>query len=234
MSFSSIRSLLAGTILACSCGAARAADYKIRFDTAQAPQLAAWTTGELAPIVRDWYPKLVALLADEGFAAPHEVVIEYKADLGPVPAYTAGNRITLNARWFAGELQREAKGCVIHELVHVVQQYGANPFKNPKPAPAPGWVVEGIADYVRWFLYEPATKGAALASPERARHDASYRVSANFLEWVAARHDKDVVKKLNSAARRGTYDDALWKGWTGTDLATLAAGWKRDVAAGLR
>ena len=128
-------------------------------------------------------------------------------------AGTSGNRVFCGGPWYRRNLKGEALGSIVHELVHVVQQYGRARLRNPDAARTPVWVVEGIADYIRWFLYEPQTHGAEITRRNlaRARFDASYRVSANFINWVTKTHDKDIVKKLNAAAREGRYSDELWK-----------------------
>src|SRR4029450_5545687 len=58
-------------------------------------------------------------------------------------------------------------------------------------------------DYFRWFLYEPEAKGAEITERNlaRAKYDASYRITGNFLNWVTQRHDREIVRKLNAAAR---------------------------------
>ena len=145
-----------------------------------------------------------------------------------VPASASGSRVNLNAPWFERQLEGEAKGCVIHELVHVVQNYWRARLVNRNAKPTPSWLTEGIADYVRWFLYEPESRGAQL-SPERlaqAKHDASYRTTANFIDWVAREHDKDIARKLNAAAREGRYEPALWEELTGKSEGELADAWR--------
>ena len=67
-----------------------------------------------------------------------------------------------NKKWFRANLQGEAIGSVVHELVHVVQEYGRARRENPEATRSPGWLVEGLADYIRWFLYEPQSHGADL------------------------------------------------------------------------
>lgn len=97
-----------------------------------------------------------------------------------------------------------------------------------------GWLVEGIADYIRWFLYEPETRGAEITgrSIARARYDASYRVSGNFLDWVTKTYDKQIVAKLNAAAREGRYSKDLWKEHTGHTVQELGAEWKTALEKG--
>lgn len=65
--------------------------------------------------------------------------------------------------------------------------------------------MKGIADYVRWFLYEPESRGAENGTRDigGARYDASYRVSANFFNWVTMTYDDQVVAKLKAALREG-------------------------------
>jgi hypothetical protein len=147
-------------------------------------------------------------------------------------AATSGTRVHCAARWFRTQVNGEAKGAVVHELVHVVQQYGLARRFNRNATRTPGWLVEGIADYVRWFLYEPETRGAEISAAglSRARYDASYRVSANFIDWVSRTHDKDIVRKLNAAARQGRYAEELWKEYTGHAVQGLNDQWKQSLA----
>ncbi|RYD39381.1 MAG: hypothetical protein EOP83_36870, partial [Verrucomicrobiaceae bacterium] len=159
--------------------------YRFTFDTALAPDLTEWTEKELSPVVLEWYPKIVEMLPSPGYKAPERVAIEYRDDMGGTPAYAAGNRIACNIGWFRTQLKGEGKGAVVHELVHVVQQYGQS-RRNRNATRTPGWITEGIPDYIRWFLYEPQSKGAEITARNisSARYDASYRVTGNFLDWA--------------------------------------------------
>lgn len=210
--------------------------YRFTIDATEAPDLAEWAGKELRPVVQTWYPKLVALLSSDGYQAPSDVTLRFRDDMGGTPASAGGAGVNLNAAWFRNELQREALGAVVHELVHVVQNYGRARRTNPSAASAPGWVVEGIADYVRWFLYEPQSRGAEIAPRNSggARYDASYRVSAHFLNWVTRTYDKELLNKLNAAAREGRYDEALWTTWTGKRIGELGEEWKRQLARPLK
>ncbi|MGD1978852.1 MAG: basic secretory protein-like protein [Akkermansiaceae bacterium] len=209
--------------------ATRSGDFTFIVDATEAPQYAGWVEKELKPTVLEWYPKVVSLLPSKDYQAPSRVLMTFRNDVRPgIPAYANGSRVVLNAPWFKNQLKREAKGCVIHELVHVVQNYWSATKHNPNPSRTPTWVTEGIADYIRWFLFEPESKGAHYP-PERIKkmkHDASYRISANFLDWVSRNHNKDIVPLINDAARHGRYDDSLWKKHTGKSVEELAEGWK--------
>lgn len=183
--------------------------------------------------VQVWYPKIVELLPSEGYEAPARVTIRFREGMGGTPAAAGGNRIQCNAGWFRRNLKGEAVGAVVHEMVHVVQQYGRARRNNPEATRTPGWLVEGIPDYIRWFLYEPHTKGAEITARNvaRARYDGNYRITGNFLNWVTEKYDWEIVKKLNAAAREARYQEELWKNWTGRTVQELGAEWKAEVEA---
>jgi len=204
--------------------------YQITIETTETPDLTEWAHKELAPVVQKWYPKLVKMLPSEGYEAPTRVSIAFSASMQGVAA-TGGTRVRCAARWFRRELQGEAKGAVVHELVHVVQNYSIARRTNPNPTRTPGWLVEGIADYIRWFLYEPETHGAEITSRNisQARYNGNYRISANFLNWATETYDKDIVRKLNAAAREGNYNEDLWTKLTGHTVQELGDEWKASL-----
>ena len=201
--------------------------YQITIDTTETPDLTDWAQKDLAPVVRIWYPKLVKMLPSEGYEAPKRVSVTFSASMQGVAA-TGGTRVRCAASWFRQNLQGEAKGAIVHELAHVVQNYGLARRNNPSATRTPGWIVEGICDYIRWFLYEPQTHGADITARNiaRARYDANYRISGNFLNWVTQTYDKDIVRKLNAAAREGKYSEDLWKTATGHTVQELGDEWK--------
>jgi basic secretory peptidase family protein len=207
--------------------------YRITIDSCGTPDLTEWSKTDLAPVLREWYPKLVKLLPSDEFAAPQQITVRFSETLRGV-AETSGTRIKCAAKWFRANLKGEAIGSVVHELVHVVQQYGTARRANPNATPPPGWLVEGIADYIRWFLYEPQSHGADATwlrerKSVRLRYDAGYRLTANFLNWVVEKYDRDIVRHLNSAMRAGNYREELWKERTGRALQDLGAEWKQEL-----
>lgn len=209
----------------------QAADGKCHFtlDTAAAPDLAEWATNDLAPVVQEWYPRIVKLLPSPGFEAATNVTIRFREGMGRTPASAGGGRVNCNVEWFRRNLKGEAKGAVVHELVHIVQQYGRARRDNPDAARTPGWIVEGIPDYIRWFLYEPEAKGAEITQRNlsRARYDGNYRITANFLNWVVEKYDKNIIQKLNTAAREGKYAETLWKDYTTKTIQDLGDEWRK-------
>jgi hypothetical protein len=104
--------------------------------------------------------------------------------------------------------------------VHVVQSY--------RRGPRPGWLVEGIADYIRFFRYEPES-ARPHPNPTRAKYSDSYRTTGHFLNWAQTKYDKDLVIKLNTACREAKYAEGLWKEYTGKTLEELGAEWKESL-----
>jgi hypothetical protein len=208
--------------------------YQYTIDTTAAPELAKWSELELKPIILEWYPRIVSMLPSDGFQPIEKVQFRYLPDakMSGIPAYAQGGTISMNAEWMQREKNREAKGAIVHEMVHVVQSYQGRRQRNTRRTQTPGWIVEGIPDYIRWFVYEPQSGGAKLSKGARAnaKHDASYRVSANFIDWVLRTYDSDgtLLSKLNAAAREGRYSTAIWQELTGKTEDELARSWKDE------
>jgi hypothetical protein len=196
-------------------------EYEIAFDTTDAPELKPWVDEKLKPICAQWYPKIVEMLPSEDYEAPRRFAIVFEKDMRGV-AYTAGRRVVCAAPWFSANLDGEAAGAVVHELVHVVQQYGrARGGERP-----PGWMVEGLADYIRWFLYEPEDLRPRV-NPDRAHYTDSYRTTAAFLNYVVGKSGEECIAKFNAAMREGKYSEDLWKDYTG---GTVDEAWQEYVA----
>ena len=205
--------------------------YRFTVDTTETPDLTEWSHRELIPALQKWYPLIVKMLPSDGYTAPKTFSITFTDRYKGVAA-TMGNRIEGSPGWYRGQLKGEAIGSLVHELVHVVQQYGH--ARQPGATRAPGWLTEGIPDYIRWYLYEPQSKGCEI-SPQRAagvRYDASYRVSANFLHYVVGKYDRDLIKELNAAMREGRYDEELWKKRTTHSVEELADEWQKALETG--
>ena len=136
-------------------------------------------------------------------------------------ADTSGTDVEVSEDWIKRPIRKpdwnEAIGSVIHELVHVVQQY--------KTRGNPGWMVEGVADYFRWFHYEPVAHRPRLTARRaaRARYSDSYQTTAGFLDYIARNHDHEFVVKMNAAMRQGRYSPDLWMEYTGMSVQDSVA-----------
>ncbi|GAA3911920.1 secretory protein [Chitinophaga oryziterrae] len=127
-------------------------------------------------------------------------------------AATYGTRIRFNPEWF--KKNPNDIDVVTHEGMHVVQSY---------PGYDPGWLTEGIADYVR-FVYGVDNPGAHWTLPDfkaGQSYKQAYRVTARFLVWVEKNKRKDLVNKLDAAMRTKTYTPAIWKDLTGESVDEL-------------
>jgi hypothetical protein len=168
-------------------------------------------------VAEKWYPIIAGKLPSDGYSVPDRVTITFKKDMKGVAA-AGGNRIVCAPKWFQDH--PEDLGAIVHELVHVVQHYTTGR--------RPGWLVEGIADYIRFYQYEPV-KDRPRPNADRAKYNDSYRTSAAFLNWTQETYDKDLVVKLNVACRKGAYSEELWKQYTGKTLAELGQEWKESL-----
>ena len=208
--------------------------YHITVDATDAPDLADWGYTHIAPVATNWYPKLVDMLPSDGYSAPTNVTIAFREVRNGVPAFASGTRISCNIDWFRQNLKGEAVGSVVHEMVHVVQQYNWG-RRKPGTTATPNWITEGIPDYIRWFLYEPETHGAEISKRRlpNAKYDASYRVTGNFLNWVTHTYSSNIVQVVNAAARQGKYSEDIWKEKTGKTVQELGDEWKKALEAKL-
>lgn len=184
-------------------------------DDVDDPEMKSWAD-KAARECEKAYDLINEALRSDGYTPARVVHLSIKNGIN-VPAYASGNRITGSAKWFKDH--PDDVGAMIHESSHVVQHYRGR--RNP------GWLVEGVADYVRFVLYEPANIGRL--NVEKARHDQSYRVTARFLDYLSRKYDKDLVLKLNCAMREGKYTEDLFKEWTGKPLADLGTEWKDSL-----
>jgi hypothetical protein len=182
-------------------------DPEIRIDTTEVPELAEWA-GKAACELRKWYPVFAEKLSAPGFVPPRVVSVTIKKDMKGI-AFTAEGRIVCASAWFKAHL--DDTGALLHELVHVLQAW---------PKPEPWWVVEGIADYLRFHIAEPKRARDKL-DPERVRYQDGYQPAAAFLAWIEQVYDPLFVRKLNQACRVERYDEAIFEQRTGKRLDEL-------------
>jgi len=193
------------------------AQVQFTFDTSEVPELKPWVETKLRPACEQWYPIIARLLPSPGYRAPQHVTLVFHRQL-PFPAATTGTRIDCNGGWMAANLEGEAIGAVIHELVHVVQRYGRVPGGQPNSV----WLSEGLADQIRWFRFEPEALRPR-PDPATAKYTEGYRTTAAFLSYLMETHDKELIAKLNEAMRTGRYSAEIWKQRTGKTLDELWA-----------
>ncbi|MFZ6770652.1 basic secretory protein-like protein [Undibacterium sp. Di26W] len=200
-------------------------------------------------LVETWYPLINSLLFDEGHALPYaEIGIVLMPGFGPelanVVAYVSGNTIYISAERVA-IMPDNFQAMLVHEITHINQQY-------PPSKEQVGWLVEGIADYVRHKYFEKDISASLQingqdqltgyqpdapyfymlekqgVSLKQQGYLKAYTVASSFLYWLEISKDKDIVKKLNRALSKGEYTPDLFVAVCGATLDSL---WQEFVEA---
>ncbi len=183
---------------------------KVLIDVTDAPEVRPWAE-HAQQLAQEWWPHLTQLLSTEGLKPKKTLTLVFKRGID-APAYASGGNITIKVEWITQH--PDDFGMVIHELTHIVQSYGGRRGNRP------GWLVEGIADYVRWWRYEPEAPRTPIRI-ETAKYTDSYRTTAWFLAWITGKYNRSLVALLDRALRDGTYSDDLFKTATGKTVDEL-------------
>ena len=203
--------ILSGLFLIRSSAFAAAGKEKIPTfvaDVSKVPDLQPWGLAAES-LCRDWYPKISVILRtdDKKRSMPPLVKLVFEKMDGV--AYSNGTEIHISADWV--KKQPMDFGMVIHELTHIVQRY---------PNYKAGWLVEGIADYVRHKHFE-----TLIALPKidftRAKYTDAYKTTAHFLIFLESKYGEKLVPELNAALLAGKYEDDLFVKLTGKALPDL-------------
>jgi hypothetical protein len=111
---------------------------------------------------------------------------------------------------------------VTHEGMHIVQNYGRSV--------GPGWLTEGIADYVR-YKFGIDNAGAKWTLPElKPEHSYknSYRITARFFVWMEKTVKPGIIKTIDKQLRDHTYTAESWNKLTGKNLDELWAAYVQN------
>lgn len=207
--------------------------YGRHFDSAEQKALEAWSS-VLARLADGWWRTITTRLASPGFTPVDQITIDFdEIHIRGVPALTRGAVIEVDARGLLTRLRDpDTFEMIAHEMVHVAQRYPH----------APGWLVEGIADYMRYYVLIPDDPYRAFRAKGSTWHD-GYQATAGFLNWVEQLHP-GTVTRLNAALRRGEDGEALLEEVIGQPLQqawaafvdskpyeTSADAWRRRSAA---
>ena len=185
-------------------------------DISQAPDLGVWAATAEKQMEESWADTDALLYCDK-FISPHAVNVIYKTGPGVTGvAATGGGVMTVNSAWCRAH--PDDTGLTVHETAHVIQAYSAY---NPV------WLVEGIADYIRWVKFEPEHFHPRI-NVQRATYHDSYQTSATFLGWCELHYDSRLTTKLSQNVRFGTYKPSLFKDYCGKDVDTLFAEFLAD------
>jgi hypothetical protein len=207
----------AGAALLCpGVGLSAISDLSIVMDTRDAPQLAFWAE-ELKRRIAKWWPIVTEALASPGYNPPNSVIVRFSNALPDTLAgHTVDNVISLNAPYILAH--PSYYNYVGHELVHVLQDY---------PKPFAGWIVEGVADYVRYYVLFPQDR-ERFFNPQTANFRRGYQPAAAMLDFVERRGGIGSVRRLNAAMRRGEDGELVLARLAGISLDEL---WTQVVAS---
>jgi hypothetical protein len=177
-------------------------------------------------VASKWHDPIRKLLAVTTPVPPEIQLIVRKGM--KVPAYCTGNQLHLS--WEHIQRFPDDLGMVVHELCHIVQSY---------PPRQPGWLVEGIADYVRYYHYEPERGKKFTATGKDitwtgADWKRGYLPAAAVLDW-AVRHGKPkALEELNALLKAGKYSDEAFAKAAGASpeelWKQLTESWRKPAA----
>lgn len=179
----------------------------IDVNTSQAPQLADFAN-KVKQTLLQWYPIVSKELSSPNYTPPNNVRISFDPKYNSV-AYSSGNQIVGGVSYYTNH--RDDIGSMVHQMTYIIQSYKK----------CPDWIRSGIADWIRYYKYEPSTMLSKPTSSDS--YTMGYGVSAYFLQyiinntpqWAAPNH---MVYWINKDCREGTYDDSMWPRMTGKSL----------------
>lgn len=190
----------------------------VNIDYHEVPELAEWAE-KVRRDAEAIYPSMARVLGSEGYAPPRQVLFTFKKDMKGV-AGTSGRRVAFAADWIKSH--PGDYGCAIHELAHVVQNY---------PRYDPVWLIEALADYVRFWMYEDVSRRPS-PRPRQVRVKDTYQRGAAFLAWLAKTYGEDIITNLSAAIRELRYKDELFKEYTGKTLEELTEDFRKNLRDG--
>jgi hypothetical protein len=187
----------------------------ITVDSTAAPDLDVWLKTKVVPALQAWYPVLGDTVASPDYAPRCDLKIVLANNAGGIPAFAEFTNGTITADITWAHQHPEDMGMYIHESTHIIESYATS---SPE-----GWIVEGIADWMRDYIYKDRIT--------KAKADVyfidGYSEAGFLLQHMNTKYDPQFVHKLNVASHNGTYNfdmfsqisgkqpDQLWTEATG-------------------
>ncbi len=194
----------------------------------EAPELREWAE-KVARVCERAFPMINDELMSPGFMPKPVIPLELRNDRGrhlpddedtyAVATVIAG-RIMASATYF--QEHPEDVGALVVGTVFVVQRYRSG--KNP------GWLTTGIADYLRFYKFEPGS--LRRIDPDREKYDSNSKAAAAFLGYLVGKYDRQLVRKLNQVMREGQYREEVFQTLTGKSLPELGEEWLASLRRG--
>lgn len=186
------RRLLAGAAAGLASPAAAAGDTPtVVVDASAAPPLAGWAQ-MLGVHARRWWPLITAALASPGYTPPSPVRLVLSttrpsAWAGP----TEPGTVYVNAAASAAHPRHLLY--IAHEMTHAAQGYSG---------PQRVWLVEGVADYVRYYVLFPQDP-ERFFPPAGADYRHGFNQAAALLDRLERLRGPGSVRALNATMRQG-------------------------------
>jgi hypothetical protein len=143
-----------------------------------------------------WYPKMATQLGWPATPLRSTFTLSSKANSGYYGAYvTGGDQMVISEEWLRDNVNRPAgQDIFIHEGMHVVQQYQGTP----------GWIVEGMADWFKYYTYNNITT----TNPTAYTYMNGYERAGYFFDWISKQYKlPNFTKDLTAAATAGYSHD---------------------------
>jgi hypothetical protein len=194
--------------------------YPIEFvaDASNVPEMREWLE-KAARVCERAYPLINEELPGPGFKPGRVITIGLTTnyDEARLAQAVGGGRITGSAPWF--KEHPDDVGALVHTTVYFVQRY---PFGWNPP-----WLEQGVADYVRFFKFEPGKLPPR--DPDRARYDGGYKDTAAFLAYLTQKYDHHIVRKINQVLREGEFREEIFQELTGKTVQQLGEEWRDSL-----
>lgn len=164
---------------------------------------------DLKSIINTVYPKLVK---DFNNNARMDITVKIDTTYDGV-AFAHNGRVTVSSKWL--DKKPNDLDLMTHEIMHIIQSYPNNA--------GPGWLTEGIADFVRYkYGINNSKAGWSLTEfSDKQSYKNSYRITARFLVWLSQNYDEKIVSKMDDKLRTKAYSAELWKEYTGFSIDEL-------------
>lgn len=160
----------------------------------------------------EWLPKIICILPLGKNTTLKCISLFFDSNYSGI-ACTVGAKITVSNEWI--RKYPTDFGMIIHELVHVIQDYRDN--VQPKDF----WLIEGIADYIRDIHFEPNLRSVDFCNFPNRHYTDGYSVTAAFLSWIELLKCPNIIHLLNSSLYCGQYEDELFVLWCESTLNDL-------------
>lgn len=127
-------------------------------------------------------------------------------------AYSFGDVVVFGYDYMEGH--PEDGDVAVHETMHKIQaDYQGN---------VPGWLTEGMADYVRdrFGVDDPDNWSLPDYAPDQ-NYDGSYGITARYLLWIEKHKHQNFVQELNDALLDGVDYQLFWNQTLGGSVAAI-------------